>query len=91
LNDEPVLTAATISAAVGALLTLLVAFGVSFSTAQIAAIMGVLTVGGPFIVGFINRSMTYTAKSVQIANNLPANTPIAKIDTEIADVKAKTT
>lgn len=90
MNDEPILTAAGISAAVGAILTLLVAFGVALSTGQIAAIMGFVTILGPFIVGYITRKFTYTEKSVKIANNMEANTPIAQIDTEIAAVKAST-
>lgn len=56
MQNEPVMTGATVLAAVGAVLTLLIAFGVDISTDQRAAIIGLVTVVAPVLVGWIVRS-----------------------------------
>ena len=55
MNREPVLTAATISSAVVALLALLVAFGIDLTKEQQAAILGVVAVAAPLIVAAVSR------------------------------------
>ena len=59
----PVITAATITAGVGALITLLVAFGVPITTEQESAILGLVAVLGPIIVAVVGARTTveYTA------------------------------
>ena len=59
----PVITAATITAGVGALITLLVAFGVPITVDQESAILGLVAVLGPIIVAVVGARTTveYTA------------------------------
>lgn len=52
---EPLATAATITAAVAAVLALLVAFGVALDEAQQQAILGVAAVAAPLIVAIVVR------------------------------------
>ena len=56
MNREPLITAATITAAVTAVITLLVAFGVPLTPEQQTAILGVVAVAGPLVVGIVARS-----------------------------------
>lgn len=53
---EPLITAATITALVTAVIALLVAFGVPMSDDQQAAILGLVAVLAPVVVGLLARA-----------------------------------
>lgn len=55
---EPVLTTAGITAAVAAVIALIVAFGVELSEAQTTAILGVVAVIAPLVVTIARRYVT---------------------------------
>jgi ABC-type Fe3+-siderophore transport system permease subunit len=55
MNTEPAVTIGSIVALVGAVLTLLVVFGVEITDAQQKAIIAVVTVGGPILAGLLIR------------------------------------
>lgn len=63
-NNEPTLTVSGISAAVAAIIALLVAFGLNLSVEQTAAIMGVVSVLAPIAVGVIARKFTVSLNRV---------------------------
>ena len=63
-NNEPIVTVAAISAAVAAIIALLVAFGINLTADQTAAIMGVVAVAAPFIVAAIARKFTVSLNRV---------------------------
>jgi hypothetical protein len=73
-TSEPVITVGTISAAVAAIIALLVAFGVSLDDTQQKAILGVVAVIGPIVASVISRGYV---------------TPVAKAQSQI-DKAAKT-
>lgn len=54
-NTEPAVTVASITAAVAAVLALLAAFGLPVSPEQQTAILGVVAVIGPLVVGVLAR------------------------------------
>ena len=54
-TSEPVITVATITAAVSAIIALLVAFGLDLSDDQRNAILGVVAVAAPIIAGALAR------------------------------------
>lgn len=56
MKNEPLVTVATITAAITALLGLLVAFGVSLTGDQEKAILGVAAVAAPLLVAAFARS-----------------------------------
>jgi hypothetical protein len=55
-RPQPILTAAGLQAAVGAVIALLVAFGLKLSGEQTAAVLGVFAVLGPIVTGFVTRA-----------------------------------
>lgn len=55
MNREPLVTTATITALVSAVIGLLVVFGVPLSKEQEAAILGVVAVVAPLVVGLVAR------------------------------------
>ncbi len=55
MKNEPAITVASITAAVTAFLGLLTAFGLPLTDEQTTAILGVVAVIGPLVVGFIAR------------------------------------
>jgi purine-cytosine permease-like protein len=63
-SSEPALSVGAVAAAVGAVLTLLVAFGVDLTEAQTEAILGVVLVAGPLVLAAITRSKVYSPSSV---------------------------
>lgn len=89
---EPVLSAAGISAAVSALIALLVAFGVDLTEAQSVAILGVVAVLAPAAVALVRKYVSPSAGVVPKrdvveyeidghvlageANELPTNTHV---------------
>ena len=55
MKKEPAITIGTISAAVAAVLALLVAFGIPVTDDQQTAILGVVAALGPIVTGLIVR------------------------------------
>ncbi len=55
MNNEPVITIASITAGVAAIIACLVAFGVDLSNDQTVAILAVVGVVGPLIAAFLAR------------------------------------
>lgn len=63
MSNEPVLTATSVTAVVSAVLALAVAFGVEFTDAQVAAILGLVGTVAPLALALWARSkVTPTAK-----------------------------
>lgn len=62
--SEPALTVGGLTSAVGALLTLLLAFGVDLTETQAKAILGVVLVAGPWVIAAITRGKVYSPASV---------------------------
>lgn len=58
MDREPIITVATITAIVSAIIASMVAFGVSFTEDQTTAVMGIVAVLSPFVVAFIARQFT---------------------------------
>lgn len=73
MRREPLITVATITAAVTAVLGLLVASGVDVSDDLQKAILGVVAVAAPLVVGFLAR---------------PKVTPVASV-TEAVDASSR--
>lgn len=65
MKNEPAVTIGTITAAVSAVIGLLVAFGFNVNDAQVAAITAVVSVLGPIVAAIITRSKV---------------TPVGKVD-----------
>lgn len=63
MKNEPVLTVAGVTAAVSAVITLLVAFGVDLTEAQTNAILGVVAVAAPLVVVVARKYVTPVNKS----------------------------
>ena len=55
MKNEPLVTRATVTSAVTAVLALLVAFGVDLSNEQRAAVLGIAAVAAPLIVAAVTR------------------------------------
>lgn len=56
MKNEPLVTVASITAIVGAIITALVAFGIDLSKDQQTAILGLVTVVAPLVVALVVRS-----------------------------------
>ncbi|MBM0275313.1 hypothetical protein [Micromonospora tarensis] len=61
---EPLFTVGALTAAVTAVLALLVAFGLPVSDDQQAAILGVVAVAGPLVVAALARGRVYAPATV---------------------------
>lgn len=61
---NPALSVGGVSAAVGAVLTALIAFGVDLTETQVKAILGLVLVGGPVLVAAIIRAKVYAPATV---------------------------
>lgn len=55
MKNEPLVTRATVTSAVTAILALLVAFGVDLSNEQRAAVLGIAAVVAPLVVAAVTR------------------------------------
>ena len=66
-TTEPVISTATVTAAVTAVLALAVAFGLPLTDAQTAAILGIVAVVAPLIVIYARR---WTVPSAQVVERL---------------------
>jgi len=88
-KSEPVISAATISALVAALITLLVEFGVPLDDGQQTAIQGLVAVLAPVAVILVRKYVTANANVVERARDghvlageaseLPTNTHVREI------------
>lgn len=63
MSKEPVITIGSISAGVGAIIALVVAFGVPLTEDQQIAILGVVAAVGPIVATVITRRFVSPAKS----------------------------
>lgn len=63
-SHEPVLSVGSITAGVTALIALLVAFGLDLTEAQTTAILGVVAVAAPIVVGVLARRRAYSPATV---------------------------
>ncbi|MFF0721357.1 hypothetical protein [Micromonospora sp. NPDC003816] len=63
-STEPVMSAGAITAAVTAVLTLLVAFGLDLTEGQTTAILGVVAVVGPIVAAWWGRRSAYAPATV---------------------------
>ena len=66
MRKEPAITVGTVSAAVAAVLTLLVAFGIDVTEEQQTAILGVVAALGPIVTGLLIRRKVTPAGTVTI-------------------------
>lgn len=73
-SSEPAMAVGTVTAAVGVLLTLLMAFGVDLTETQLQAILGAVLVFAPLVQGVITRGQVYSPKTVarMLRRNKPA-------------------
>lgn len=55
MNNKPVMTAGGVSAAVAALIALLVSFGLPISEDQTNAILGLVAVAAPLVTAYLTR------------------------------------
>lgn len=66
MNEKPLLTSATITGGVAAVITLAVAFGLEVTAEQTAAILGVVGIAAPFVVWrAATNQVTANAKVVE--------------------------
>lgn len=63
MKREPAITVGTISAAVAAILALLVAFGLDVTEEQQTAILGVVAAIGPLVAGLLIRHKVTPVKT----------------------------
>ncbi|WP_347042008.1 hypothetical protein [Brachybacterium nesterenkovii] len=70
-TTEPVLSTATVTSAVTAVLALLVAFGLPITDGQTAAILGVVAVAAPLIVIYARRWTVPAAQVVERVERQP--------------------
>lgn len=71
-------------ALIGALLTVMSAFGIALTEGKIQAIMGLATVAIPILIGVVTRSQVYSPESAQTALNMPAGTDLKALDKVLA-------
>ena len=78
MDREPIVTVATIAAAIGALLTLLVAFGVPLTEDQQQAILGAAVVVAPIVVALVARRWTVPLAGLrEYTDRVPAERVVA--------------
>lgn len=63
-STEPALSAGAVAAAIGAVLTLLMSFGVDLTESQTKAILGVVLIAGPVVVAAVIRARVYAPATV---------------------------
>lgn len=63
-SKEPALSVGGAAAAVGAILTVLIAFGIDLTETQVKAILGLVLIGGPFAVAVFIRARAYAPATV---------------------------
>lgn len=80
MKEEAAISVGSITAAVTAVLALLVAYGFDISQEQQTALLGVVAVLAPVIVGIVTRSKVYSEASAQKIANSSATTQDATIE-----------
>lgn len=97
MSSEPLVTVASITAGVAAIIALLVSFGVPVTPEQQTAILGVVAVVAPIIVAIVARgSVTPNARVVEsvtpagvveagVANELPTGKYVRRLGDGAAD------
>lgn len=65
MDEEPLVTVGTGTAAASAVLALLVSFAVPVNDAQQAAILGVVAVAAPLVVAWVARRRVYSPATVE--------------------------
>lgn len=74
-KPEPAVKTGGAVAALAALLTLLIKFGVNLSADQVTAILGFVSIAGPLVAGYVIRGKVRPVEtSVDIAGNGTGNT-----------------
>jgi hypothetical protein len=63
-SAEPALAVGAVTAAVGAILALLVAFGLDLTTEQTTAVLGAATFLAPLVSAWFTRSRVYSPQTV---------------------------
>lgn len=63
-RKEPAITTAVIASIAGALLALLLSFGLPLTDDQIQAIQGLVIVVSPLVVGIVTRHIVYSPDTV---------------------------
>lgn len=76
MNNEPLITVASVTAGVAALIAVLIAFGVPLTPDQQTAILGFVAVAAPVIVAWIARRFVSPTSSV-VAQRLPGGDVVA--------------
>lgn len=71
MNREPLLSVATVTAAVSAVLALLVAFGLDVTEDQQNAILGAVAVIAPIVVGLLARGKVTPVADPKAADGTP--------------------
>lgn len=71
MDKEPLITVATITAAVSAVLALLVAFGLTLTEAQSVGILGVTGVVAPLAVAWIGRRRVTSPATLRARSHEP--------------------
>lgn len=64
-RKEPAITTAVIASITGALLALLLSFGLPLTDDQIQAIQGLIIVVSPLVVGIVTRRIVYSPDTVR--------------------------
>lgn len=64
MSTEPAAIIGAITAAATAIIGLLVAFGIDFTSQQQAAILGVVAVVAPLVAAFVTRKFVWSPQSV---------------------------
>lgn len=65
MNSDPSGLVGQVGAAVGALLALLIAFGIDLTEAQVTAILGVVATFGPLAIAYLIRRKAYAPDTVE--------------------------
>lgn len=71
MNTSPLITTAALASITGAVIALLVAFGVHLTPDQTAAIMGVVAVAAPWVVALVGHNTTTPLSAPKDEDNVP--------------------
>lgn len=78
MKSEAAITVGTVTAAVTAVIALLVAYGVDMTQDQQTAIMGLVAVLAPFFVGILTRPHVFSQETVE--NMVPVGGELKSVD-----------
>jgi hypothetical protein len=71
MNNEPLITVGTVTAAVTALLAAAVAFGLDLTDEQTTAVLAVVAVLAPFVVAFTARGKVTPTANPRTSDGMP--------------------